>query len=177
LKRLSFELESVSAEQGMRVLKVVQEIEKEKAEDHKPADGLPAKEKPRFLQEIEAGPVAGKVASAIKKEADKLLAESKGAVPPAEGNAKPKPAVKVNKYGIPADLLSKDKRLYNRVWKRCKSRGINYEEALKLEKTEKKPAPVKKKVSVKKKPATKKARLPYRMKASRQRRVKHDRKQ
>lgn len=48
---------------------------------------------------------------------------------------------KGNKYGIPPELATSDKRKYDRLYYRCSSKGITYEEALKLEKA--KPAPAK----------------------------------
>ena len=45
------------------------------------------------------------------------------------------PRPKFNKFGIPSSLQKKDKNLYQRLWARCKSHGIKYDEALKLEKT------------------------------------------
>lgn len=55
-------------------------------------------------------------------------------VKPAAKAKKPKDTVRSgNRYGIPAHLFSEDKRKYQRIWSRCKTRGIMYEEALKLE--------------------------------------------
>lgn len=39
-----------------------------------------------------------------------------------------------NKYDIPPTLLKTDKNLYQRLWFRCKNKGIKYEQALALEK-------------------------------------------
>jgi hypothetical protein len=38
-----------------------------------------------------------------------------------------------NKYGLPPHLFSQNKKLYQRLWGRCKAKGIMYDEALKLE--------------------------------------------
>jgi hypothetical protein len=35
-----------------------------------------------------------------------------------------------NRYGIPTSLYSSDKKMYCRLWYKCKSQGIRYEEAL-----------------------------------------------
>jgi len=56
--------------------------------------------------------------------------------PKSKTKAKKKPKVSVrtgNQYGIPHHLFSEDKRKYQRIWSRCKAKGIKYEEALKLE--------------------------------------------
>ena len=47
---------------------------------------------------------------------------------------------KGNKYGIPSELATSDKRKYDRLYYRCSSKGITYEEALKLEKAQPGPA-------------------------------------
>jgi hypothetical protein len=62
-----------------------------------------------------------------KKTAKKLPAR-----PPSTPGAKPW-SKKGNKYGIPQDLYKKDIRLYQRLWGRCKTLGIKYEDALKME--------------------------------------------
>lgn len=38
-----------------------------------------------------------------------------------------------NQFGIPSDLYATDKRLYQRLWARCKKHGIKYEAALEME--------------------------------------------
>jgi hypothetical protein len=70
--------------------------------------------------------------------------------PPAPAPAKPKATVKGkpgptpgsgkgNSFGIPVLLYTTDKKQYQRLWARCKSHGIKYEEALKMEEGTKKP--------------------------------------
>jgi hypothetical protein len=64
--------------------------------------------------------------------------------PPAPAPAKPKATVegkpgptpgsgKGNSFGIPVLLYTTDKKQYQRLWARCKSHGIKYEEALAME--------------------------------------------
>lgn len=50
----------------------------------------------------------------------------------AKGPMKPGPH-NGNQFGIPADLYTTDKRLYQRLWGRCKKHGIKYEAALAME--------------------------------------------
>lgn len=38
-----------------------------------------------------------------------------------------------NQYGIPKSIYKTDKKLYQRLWARCKAKGIKYSEALNLE--------------------------------------------
>jgi len=81
---------------------------------------------------------------------DKIMSEERSRIdkpapdiktPPAP-KPKPKPEAKKRKgntgkgnpYGIPHQLFSQDKKKYQRLWYRCKTKGIKYEEALKLEK-------------------------------------------
>ncbi|MDP3562906.1 MAG: hypothetical protein Q8R70_00295 [Methanoregula sp.] len=70
-----------------------------------------------------------------------------------------------NQYGIPSALLKTDKKLYQRLWARCKSQGINYQEALAQEGTMKRgKRPAKLTTPVEKKPRkspVKKERLPF----------------
>jgi len=42
---------------------------------------------------------------------------------------------KGNKFGIPNELKKTDKKLFDRLWQRCKSHGITYEEALNFKPT------------------------------------------
>ena len=52
---------------------------------------------------------------------------------------------KANKYGIPPELMHTDKKKYQRLWWRCKNKGITYEEALKQDREPKpRDAPAKK---------------------------------
>ena len=64
--------------------------------------------------------------------------------PPAPAPAKPKATVKGkpgpvpgsgkgNSFGIPVLLYTTDKKQYQRLWARCKTHGIKYEEALAME--------------------------------------------
>jgi hypothetical protein len=46
---------------------------------------------------------------------------------------------KFNKYGIPSSLLKTDKKLYQRLWARCKAHGIMYDEAINQEKPARSP--------------------------------------
>jgi hypothetical protein len=46
---------------------------------------------------------------------------------------------KFNKYGIPSSLLKTDKKLYQRLWARCKVHGIMYDEAISQEKPARSP--------------------------------------
>lgn len=57
-----------------------------------------------------------------------------------------------NQYGIPSSLLKTDKKLYNRLDARCRSQGINYDEALAQEGVMK---------QGQRKPPVKKERLPF----------------
>ena len=70
--------------------------------------------------------------------------------PPAPAPAKPKATVKGkpgpapgsgkgNSFGTPVLLYTTDKKQYQRLWARCKTHGITYEEALKMEEGTKKP--------------------------------------
>lgn len=38
-----------------------------------------------------------------------------------------------NQYGIPKSIYKTDKKLYQRLWARCKAKGIKYAEAMELE--------------------------------------------
>jgi len=52
---------------------------------------------------------------------------------------------KANKYGIPPELMHTDKKKYQRLWWRCKNKGITYVEALKQDREPKpRDAPAKK---------------------------------
>lgn len=72
---------------------------------HKPADGLPAKTPP------------------VKKEAKRVASKSPAKTGRRSGN----------KFGIPSDLAKTDKKLFDRLWQRCKTHGIMYKEALNLQ--------------------------------------------
>lgn len=72
---------------------------------HKPADGLPAKTPP------------------VKKEAKPVASKSPAKTGRRNGN----------KFGIPSDLAKTDKKLFDRLWQRCKTHGIMYKEALNLQ--------------------------------------------
>lgn len=92
------------------------------------------------------------------------------APPSPKKEAKPmvEKTAKVNQYGIPSSLATTDKKTYQRLWYRCKSQGIKYEEALAQEGVMKRgkrpaksadpqPAPEKKP----RKASVKKERLPF----------------
>ena len=75
---------------------------------------------------------------ALRNEIDKVIDDLKTPVeaPPAPKEKEAKtvqPEKKTrsgNQYGIPSELAKTDKKKYQRLWARCKSQGINYEEAL-----------------------------------------------
>lgn len=71
----------------------------------------------------------------LKNEAKTVPAEHHTAGNPkktrASGPMKPGRS-KGNKYGIPTELAKTDKKLFDRLWQRCKTHGIMYEEALNL---------------------------------------------
>ncbi|MCK9579326.1 MAG: hypothetical protein M0Q92_02605 [Methanoregula sp.] len=54
---------------------------------------------------------------------------------PADGLPSKTGRRKGNKFGIPTELAKTDKKLFDRLWQRCKSHGITYEEAVKLKPT------------------------------------------
>jgi hypothetical protein len=76
-----------------------------------------------------------------EKCADPAPALTKKADIAAGGSSEPKPAKKTrapgrnkgNKYGIPSELSKTDLKKYQRLWFRCSSKGIMYEEALAME--------------------------------------------
>ena len=72
----------------------------------------------------------------LKKEAKPVSSEKKSA-PATHTKRGPykKRSKDVGKYGIPSQLFASDKALYQRLWNRCKKKGIQYEEALEMEKT------------------------------------------
>jgi hypothetical protein len=65
--------------------------------------------------------------------AKKPKATVKGKPGPTPGSGKG------NSFGIPVLLYTTDKKQYQRLWARCKTHGITYEEALKMEEGTKKP--------------------------------------
>jgi hypothetical protein len=67
------------------------------------------------------------------KLADSLPADKQAPPTNEEAPAMPAEKKKGNKYGIPREIYSTDKKKYQRLWSRCRDLGITYEEALKLE--------------------------------------------
>jgi hypothetical protein len=70
------------------------------------------------------------------KLADSLPAEDPKQKTVLSGEKMPEASTKKkrgNKYGIPPELFSTDKKKYQRLWGRCRDWGITYDEALKFE--------------------------------------------
>lgn len=131
------------------------ELHKTPAPADKPTDGLPTCDE-------ETG-CAGCPEKGLTDACEKCSPPPKT---PADGSAGRR---KGNKYGIPNELKKTDKKLFDRLWQRCKSHGITYEEAVKLKpskpgrkpKTLEEPDPTESKP---RKTAVRKPRLPYKLK-------------
>ncbi len=124
------------------------------APDGKPADGLQREAVPEgpddlmlgACRDCENGKGGKKFDTGICDKCSPPLKEAKTVPdkePPQEGKkgkTLEKPPEKTgrrkgNKYGIPNELKKTDKKLFDRLWQRCKSHGLTYEGALALKPT------------------------------------------